>query len=385
MGKPKKYSCLLALALILAAFHSNLLCAQDLEIHFINLGHGDCSFVKTPDGRHILIDAGFAVMGWKLKKYLKSHHVESIDLMVLTHPHPDHYGGMKGVIKKFKVKEFVEPGIPSSSKAMASLLDSVARQNIRHTLARRGKNFNLGEVALDVLSPPEKLLDNVRSPENGNSIVMRLCYGDIKLLFTGDIEGETEKFLLESGEDLASHILKVPHHGISTSSTPDFLDTVRPCWAVIQCAYYAEPSRELYDHFQMREIKWFRNDANGTVVFRFKNGRRDSLIVECERGKENTRLKIAPDWFKLLGQVKALPQRAKHSMKTKVLKKAKRLFEKAVKGSHMNPLRRSFIRARKPSLSKSPDNCCSPDQAERGFPPRAGTGPWVPRGWGTSV
>ena len=117
-------------------------------------------------------------------------------------------------------------------------------------LVRRGTTFTLGDVTLRVLSPPARPLEKVRSPINANSIVLRLSTEGVRMLFTGDIEAETEEFLLAAGGELTADVLKVPHHGVSTSSTPAFLDAVKPRYAVITCAYYAEPSRELYDRFE---------------------------------------------------------------------------------------------------------------------------------------
>lgn len=303
------------------------LSAQDLEVHFINLGHGDCSLIKTPEGKVILLDAGLAIMNWKLRRYLRDHQLDTIDLLILSHPHQDHYGGMRGIVKELEVKAFVEPGVPSSDKAFSKLLRLVQKKGVPHTIARRGKTLRMGEVALHVLSPPKELLEGVRSVGNANSIVLRLSYEDIDLLFTGDIEVETEELLLQAGDDLRADLLKVPHHGISTSTTAAFLEAVRPRYAVIQCAYYAEPSRDLYDRFQKRGITWFRNDANGTVVFRFDRTSGE-FVVDLERGEENPRLKVAPDWYKLLQQGRSVSRKARDTWKKKVYQRAKRLTDK---------------------------------------------------------
>jgi competence protein ComEC len=303
---------------------------QSLEVHFISLGHGDCSLIKTPQGKYILVDAGLGIMSGKLKRYLNRQGVASLDLLILTHPDPDHYGGMKGVIKNFEVKEFIEPGIPASEERLAGLLGLLDEKRIRHTIARRGDRFTVDAVTLEVLSPPQRLLTQARDIDNANSIVLRLSAGGIRLLFTGDIEAEAEKFLLETGDDVTADILKVPHHGVSTSCTPAFLDAVKPRYAVLSCAYYAEPSRELYDRFQRSHTTWFRNDANGTVVFRLANGR---LVAAVERGKKNSRLKVAPDWYKLLTQVESIPRRAQDAWDAKVRLAAKDLAEKVRKTS----------------------------------------------------
>lgn len=299
-----------------------------VEVHFINLGHGDCTLIRTAEGKSVLIDAGLGIMSWKLKRYLKRQRVHTIDLLVLTHADPDHYGGMKTVIKNFEVKEFVEPGIPAARKTLSSLLRLVEERGIRHTVARRGETFTLGDVTLRVLSPPARPLEKVRSPINANSIVLRLSTEGIRMLFAGDIEAETEEFLVGAGDELTADVLKVPHHGVSTSSTPAFLDAVKPRYAVITCAYYAEPSRELYDRFEERRIAWFRNDANGTVVFSLADGTPGALAVSCERGEENSRLKVAPDWFKLLRQITAIPPRAKRVWAEEVRERAIHLGER---------------------------------------------------------
>jgi len=321
----RKFALFFTAALSTLTFVGSLLHARDLEVHFLNLGHGDCSLVRTPRGKYILIDTGLGIMSFKLKRYLRKLEVRSIELLMVTHPHPDHYGGAKTVIRNFRVKEFVDPGIPTRSRSYASLLKLVRRQGIRHTIARRGKQFAVDGVALEVLSPPDRLFKNVRSAGNANSLVLRLTSENLRILFTGDIEAETERFLVASGDDLSCDILKVPHHGVSTSSTAAFLDATRPRCAVITCAYYAEPSRVLYDRFRKRSIAWFRNDANGTVVFRSRRNSPAPFLVSFERGHASSRLKVAPDWYKTLQQVKALPARAKTFWKKGIREKAQLL------------------------------------------------------------
>ncbi len=334
MRRPS-YGLFAAVTLVLI-ISSTTLHAQLLEVHFINLGHGDCTLITTPQGTTVLIDAGLSIMTWKLKRYLKRHEVTTIDLLVLTHAHRDHYGGMKGVIKTVTVKEFVDPGTPSSRETLESLYGLVKKRGLRRTIARRGTTFTLGDVTLEVLSPPVKLLEDVRSVENANSIVLRVTYKNVRLLLAGDIERETEAILLKEGVDLKADLLKVPHHGISTSSTPAFIEAVNPRYAVITCAYYAEPSRKLYDRFEKRGITWFRNDANGTIVFRLADPTAGTFAVAYERGEKNSRLKVTPDWYKLLQQVTAIPEKARHTWETEIYQEAKPLAEKIEKAYKKN-------------------------------------------------
>ncbi len=276
--------------------------SRDLEIHFINLGHSDCSLVRTPNGAEILIDAGLGIMSFKLKRYLRHLGIRRLDILLVTHPDPDHYGGAKAVVKAFEVKEFVHPGIPSSSSSYNSLLKTVREKGIPCTVARKGKKFIFGETTLEVLWPGEKLLRQVRAFDNANSLVLRLTYASFRALFAADIEAETETLLVRSGAPLKARLLKMPHHGISTSNTAAFLEAVSPKYAVITCAYYAEPARDLLDRLSGLGVTWFRTDANGTIVFRIREKEPHVLSVSVGRGRKNSRLKVAPDWYKLLKQ-----------------------------------------------------------------------------------
>ncbi len=277
---------------------------QTLELHFVNVGHGDACLIRTPGNRFALIDTGLWIMGYKLKRYLRKMKVKELEYLIITHPHPDHYGGARTVIKYFRVKRFVDPGIPIHGGSYSRLLEAVKKKGIRHIVARKGKVLAIGKVSLEVLSPPEKLIKGVRSFENANSLVIMLRFKRFKALFTGDIEKETERILVESGMNLECQVFKVPHHGVSTSCTPEFLDKVKPKYAFIPCAYYAEPSRDLYDRFRKRGINWLRSDANGNVVFSAVQGKKCSITARFQRGGMNSRLKIAPDWFKLLHEAR---------------------------------------------------------------------------------
>ncbi|MBN2489746.1 MAG: MBL fold metallo-hydrolase [Planctomycetes bacterium] len=335
----------LVLALLGVLFAGTGLRAGDLEVHFLDVGHGDCCVIRTPQGKTILVDCGLSLMGWKVRRYLERQGIRRIELLVVTHPHPDHHGGARGVVDAFDVRELVEPGIPSSSRSFTNLIRRLGERKVRHTIARRGAVFTADDVVLEVLAPPDPLLTRgVRSPANANSLVIRLRSGEFRVLLAGDIEAETEAFLLRAEEDLRADILKIPHHGVSTSSTPAFLDAVRPRYAFIPCAFYAEPSRELHDRLHRRGITWFRADANGTVVFRLAG---ETLTVTAEHGRENSRLKVAPDWFKLLQQTRAVPKKAvgriQQHVRTKVVALSQVLRQKAA-GSWKEDLRRKAVK-----------------------------------------
>jgi beta-lactamase superfamily II metal-dependent hydrolase len=283
----------------------------ELSIHFLNVGHADAALVKTPAGRTMLVDSGMGVTAGKVKRYLAAQGIKRLDVVILSHYHQDHYGGMKSILKAFEVGELIEPGYPQPGRAIRAILKEVKKRNVRHTVARRGDTFTIGDLHLEVLSPPKVPLQGDSSLKNANSLVVRACCGEVSILFTGDIGAGTEKFLIQSRTDVRADILKAPHHGAGTRSTPAFLDAVQPAFMAIQCGLYNQPSRKLYDRLEKRDILWYRNDVNGAVAFRFAHGKREELRIEVERGRVNSRFKVAPDWTRIAEKVEALPGKAK--------------------------------------------------------------------------
>ena len=202
--------------------------------------------------------------------FLRHRGVNTVDLLVATHPHDDHVQGLIAVTERLRVRQALDAGYPeSTSPIYRRLRDRLQRSHIPVTVARRGQQIALGGGArLEVLGPPGVVLGG-HSPENNHSIVLRLVYGRARILLTGDAEVEAEADLLASGQRLSADLLKVGHHGSRWSSTEAFLDRVSPSLAVISCGknnIYNHPHPEVMERFRRRGIRVFRTDQDGGVT-----------------------------------------------------------------------------------------------------------------------
>ncbi len=247
-----------------------------LRITMLDVGQGDGALVDLPNGELLLVDAGGGRPdpgARALVPLLRARRRSVVDLAVLTHPHPDHYGGLRALRESMPVGELWDSGqaeAESPHGPVARLLRSARRTAGRVRLAEavchRPRRY--GGAELEVLWPCPGY-DPGYDP-NDNSIVLRLSYGERRFLFTGDIEELAEHALVERGEDLSADWLKVPHHGSRTSSTDAFLDAVRPRLAAVSCGRrnrFGHPHPEVTARYDARGIPLFRTDREGGLVF----------------------------------------------------------------------------------------------------------------------
>jgi competence protein ComEC len=241
-----------------------------LHVAFLDVGQGDAIFVQTPQGHKVLVDGGpsptilLTALGRRMPFWKRT-----IDLVVLTHPHDDHVSGLIPVFERYKVKAFLDGGQEHPTPTYARCLELVQEKGIPYQLARDGMRIQLGEgLQMKVLHPQSELLSDTGSDINNNSIVLRLAYGRISFLLPGDVEEEAEAVLLADGENLASTILKSPHHGSDTSLNPRFLEAVNPQLAVIQVGAdnkFGHPDPTTLDRLEEHDVTVLRTDQNGTV------------------------------------------------------------------------------------------------------------------------
>lgn len=222
------FSLAIALLCALAAYLSGGE-AQPFEIHFLDVGQADCALIIS-DGKTMLIDGGEIGAGPEIINYLRAQGVEKLDVLVATHPHSDHIGGLPYVVENIKVAQtYISPYVHTSS-TYENLLDNLADSRSLVTIPETGDTFRLGGAECQILSSGQGFDD-----PNDASIVLRIRYGDISAIFTGDAEVPVEQQILASGMNIRSNILKVGHHGSETSSSQAFLDAIQPEIAVISC------------------------------------------------------------------------------------------------------------------------------------------------------
>jgi competence protein ComEC len=240
----------------------------DLRVYFLDVGQGDSSLILFRD-TVILIDAGEIGQGSRVVEDLRSLGVHRIDLLVATHPHSDHIGGMQDVLAAFPVGEVLDSGMPSTSALYEHLLETIDRKNIPFTVAEQGRTIDLDpELQLLVLSPPK---GRIGEDVNANAIILRLNYGNISFLFTGDAGNAAESPLMKTGYPLQSTVLKAAHHGSADASSREFIARVRPELAVISVGKdnpYGHPHRETLDTLSALVPSLYRTDRDGTILIR---------------------------------------------------------------------------------------------------------------------
>jgi beta-lactamase superfamily II metal-dependent hydrolase len=255
-----------------------------LTIHSLDVGQGDSFLIRTPQGKAVLIDAGPPEAGDIVVQALRRYGVRQLDLVVATHPHADHIGGLRAVLDAIPVLRVLDSGQPYPTRTYTRLLEMIKEKGITFHLAEPGQRFELDTgITLDVLAPERPLLHGVAgSDENANSIVLRLVAGNFSMLFTGDSEAETERRLIESGAPLSAQVLKVAHHGSRYSTSREFLERVRPDVAILSCGRendYGHPAQATLDRLRLFVREIHRTDLEGEITL-IHEGRRYRIETE---------------------------------------------------------------------------------------------------------
>lgn len=278
-----------ALAAIVAAvmtfFPYNAIFHRGLEVTFLDVGEGDCAFIRTGGGRSVLIDtgcggdeAGFDAGGSIVAPFLLDKGIGCVDLVVLTHGHADHTGGLASIVERIKVKNMMA----GESEELLAVRELGRAKGMKLLSPSAGQRVYLDrETFLEVISAGEDFAsEEGQSACNNSSYVIRLRYGDVCILFTGDIEKDAEEAILAGGRTVSSHILKVAHHGSASSTCQEFIEAVRPAASVVSVG------RNLYGHPDEEGVLKRLCD-NGSAIFR--TDRCGAVIVRSD-GK---RLKIS--------------------------------------------------------------------------------------------
>jgi competence protein ComEC len=261
-----------ALCLIIIFIWGNIFVSQDrlLKVTFLDVGQGDSIFIQFPDKRNMLIDGGDGRFNI-LPSYLWDEGIRRIDYLVLTHPHADHVTGLVDVLSCFKIGEVWDSGQEFTSPEYERFLKIIDSKRTPYKIVRVGERLNIAPgIGIAILHPQKKFLRGGGSEPNNNSIVIKLSYGKVKFLLTGDIEREAEGLIVKKyGSRLKSTILKVPHQGSKTSSTLKFLKKVSPECAIISVGArnpFGHPYPEVLERLQSLGIKIYRTDKNGAIT-----------------------------------------------------------------------------------------------------------------------
>ena len=249
-----------------------------LSITVLDVGQGDSIFIECPSGKKLLVDGGGRKAGERIVvPFLRRKGIQKLDMVILTHAHEDHVGGLPAVLEKVKVDSVLDAGYVYGSSAYRRFLELIKSNKIKYCLARGGQQLDFGgQMNARVLHPDAFFASSQNENINNASIVFRLRYGEFSMLFTGDNEVEGEQGILEMFPPalLRSTILKVGHHGSRTSTSAPFLAAVRPEAAIISCGRrnkFKHPHRSTLE--RLKKARTYRTDERGAVTIK-SDGRR---------------------------------------------------------------------------------------------------------------
>ena len=239
-----------------------------LAVYFVDVGEGDGTVIRCGD-TFLVIDGGEREQADTMNGLLRSLGTDTVDCYIATHPHSDHIGAAAGIFGSMNVKSvlvtaFSEINTPTTN-TYERLLTAIHNQGSDVIFASAGESLTFGELKLQILGPVEET-----SVYNNMSVVFRLEYGKTAFLFTGDAEKDSEALILAQGYDVSADVLKLGHHGSTSSTTPAFLEAVSPRLAVISCGKnndYGHPHKEILSLLQEEGIEYRRTDENGTITF----------------------------------------------------------------------------------------------------------------------
>jgi competence protein ComEC len=256
----------LILSLFLIYYFSS---ERNLKIIFLNVGQGDAILIRTIKGENILIDGGpNKNIIFKLDSYIPFYE-RKIDLMILTHPDPDHLNGLVEVLKRYPTRKVFYNGVKDNNLTYSEFLKIIEEKKIEKEVVWLGKNFEFKNGKIEIFYPFENLSGLEFKNDNDSSIVFKLTYGKIRILFTGDATKKIEEKLIENNLDLEAEILKVAHHGSKDSTSLNFLEKVKPIYAVISVGEnkFGHPSLRVLKNLEKIKTKVLRTDQLDDIIF----------------------------------------------------------------------------------------------------------------------
>lgn len=252
---------------------------RHMEMFVLDIGQGDAIFMRFPNGKTMLVDGGIRTQHMDMGNrvvlpFLRSQGISHIDVVVGSHAHSDHIGGLIAVLERVHVGHYLDSGQPANTWTAREVRRLVSEKGVRyHAVAAGDSLVGLGGVGGVVLHPVADFVsdeDGVSHGLNNGSVVMRFTYLGRSILLTGDIEHETDGALLRWNERLRADILKAAHHGSRTSSTQAFLNGVRPSWVAVSCGIknkFRHPSPDVIDRYAQMGIHIMRTDLSGAIRF----------------------------------------------------------------------------------------------------------------------
>ena len=237
-----------------------------LEVHFFDVGEADSALVSFSD-HHMLIDGGYPSESSFLYSYLKNHQIDHLDYIVCSHAHEDHVGGLAGALNAVTVGTAFAPVEEAEGRSFEGFVKYLKKQGKTITVPKPGDKVYLGDARVMFLGPVDMSL--AEEDLNNSSIILQVKYKKTSILFTGDAGMPEEASVVASGMNLRSTVLKVGHHGSSTSSSETFLRRVRPKYCVISVGKdnpYGHPHEETISRLEQFTKEIYRTDRDGEIV-----------------------------------------------------------------------------------------------------------------------
>ena len=246
---------------------------ESVVVRYLDVGQADSILVQS-EGINMLIDAGTNSSGQTVVKDLEDLGVTKIDYLIGTHPHEDHIGGMDDIIKNFDIGIIYMPKIQTNTKTFEDVLDAVSEKGLKITSPKKGDEFEVGGARCEIMT------DRIEDTSNLNlsSIVIRMTYGPQSFLFMGDAEKENE----ETRQWPQTTVLKVGHHGSSTSSSTQFLNEVQPQISVISVGKdnkYGHPTKTTINKLEKIKTKIYRTDESGTITITITSDGKKCIVT----------------------------------------------------------------------------------------------------------
>ncbi|MCK1989268.1 MBL fold metallo-hydrolase [Lysinibacillus fusiformis] len=236
---------------------------HEMRVHFIDVGQGDSILIESPNGKTMLIDGGVKGAGQQVVSYLKELGVNKLDQVVATHPDADHIGGLIPVLQTIPIEQFYDSGKVHTSQTFEEMLMAIDQKNIPYYVPKTGDLIEFDkDVTVKVLNANEHATDN-----NDASIVLKVAYGNVSFLLTGDAGIALEKEMMQN--DVTATILKAGHHGSNTSSSEEFIRAVKPEVAILSYGEdnkYGHPHAEVVDRLQAMGSNIYATAESGTII-----------------------------------------------------------------------------------------------------------------------
>lgn len=254
----------------------------ELILTMIDVGQADC-FLLEQEGKTALVDCGTRSTGEDAVEYLKSIGITKIDYVFGTHPHDDHMGGMYDIITNFEIGKIIIPEVKAgivTANWYITLMEEIQANNYTVEDPEKGDIYSLGDAVIEVVEQMEDAGDDI----NNYSTVLKVSFGEMDIIMTGDAEKEVEELILNSGADIDAEIFKLGHHGSDTSNSEEFLDAISPEYALISAKIgnkYEHPIKSTMEKLEERDIQVYRTDENGTVILTITP---QDVTFSCEPG-----------------------------------------------------------------------------------------------------